>query len=542
MKTVLKIIVLLVLFIYAASVGLVFLEDNFLEKIQPDKDMNIDFESKESSSEKVYLLTFYTNKFDIVSNHKRELALLSIGLKTRCSFFKNGILARQNYNSFLDGYDDDFYMKVPIGEDDYNDDGVCRIQFEVVPSLENSNSRLFIGEADNIDDFIIFIYVVRTIVISMTFMAIAMVLFIGYKKKDIYLIFLGLSIIVSLFYWEIGLNCAVVSLGFAGISFLKKREKMLCFILSAFVSLLLKMNLYFLFVLFVIKVYDLVKNYSVLGKFSLFFLGVLYAVVDFGGVSTVKALIIFSKEIYLIVFTAFVLSYASYYFVVFSRKYDDNVSVDLLRGISHDFKIPLSVIKLNTEISADGFSTEAKRNSIYTSTNNAIKDLERMIGSLTIYLSKSNYVNKKFSASVKESIEKTEKSFENNNRNIDFEVIYDNEDVILPIDPIWFDRLIYNLVDNAFKYSHNGDSVTLEYKKKKKYAIISVTDTGIGMTSDELSKIFMPFYRVDKSRNISGLGLGLSVIKNIVDSLDGNINVISKVNEGTTVTVEVKGK
>lgn len=542
MKTILKIIVLLVLFIYVTSVGLIFLENNFVEKTQPDNNMNIDFDSKESSSEKVYLLTFHTNKFDVISNHKRELALLSVGLKTRCSFFKNGFLSRQNYNSFLDGYADDFYMKVPIREDDYNDDGVCKIQFEVVPSLENSNSRLFLGEADNIDNFIIFIYVVRTIVISMTIMAIAMVLFIGYKKKDIYLIFLGLSIIVSFFYFKIGLNCAVVSLGFTGISFLKKREKMVCFILSAFVSLLLKMNLYFLFVLFVIKVYDLVKNYSVLGKFSLFFLGILYAVVDFGRVSTVKALIIFSKEIYLIVFTAFVLSYASYYFVVFSRKYDDNVSVDLLRGISHDFKIPLSVIKLNTEISADDFSTEAKRNSIYASTNNAIKDLERMIGSLTIYLSKSNYVNKKFSASVKESIEKTEKSFENNNRNINFEVIYDNDDVILPIDPIWFDRLIYNLVDNAFKYSYDGDSVTLEYKKKKKYAIISVTDTGIGMTSDELSKIFMPFYRVDKSRNISGLGLGLSVIKNIVDSLDGNIKVISKVGEGTTVIVEVKGK
>lgn len=542
MKKALKLIGLVILIIYVTGRGLVFLEDNFVKKTGFRGVRQIDIDAKELSSEKVNALILYTDRIDIFSSHKKDLALLSVGLKTKCSFFKNGTLIKQNYNPFLKGYTDKFYMKIPIQNNDYNADNVCKIEFEVVPSLKNSNSRLFIGDIDKIDEFINFIYIVKTIAISMTLVAFAMALFIGNKKKDIYLIFFEFFMLLSLFYFDVCLSAATVSLTFTSVNLLKKREKIACYVVALIVSLLLKMNLYFLLVLLCFKVYDLVKNHSLLGIFSMVFLGGLYAVANFEQFNLTKVLMVFYKEVYLIIIIAFIISYAFYYFVIFSRKYDSNVSVDLLRGISHDFKIPLSVIKLNTEISAEGFSTEAKRNSIQASTNNAIKDLERMIGSLTIYLSKSNFVHKKFNTSVKESIEKTEKSFENYDRNIVFEVIYDSEDVILSIDPVWFDRLIYNLVDNAFKYSHDTGSVTLEYKKKKKYAIISVTDTGIGMTPDELSKIFMPFYRADKSRSISGLGLGLSVIKNIVDSLHGNIKVISKVDEGTTVIVEVKGK
>lgn len=542
MKKTLKLIGLIILIFYVTGRGLVFLEDNFIKKIGYRGVKQIDIYAEELSLEKVNSLIIYSDRIDIFSREKKELAMLSVGLKTKCSFFKNGVLVKQNYNPFLKGYTDKFYMKIPIRNSDYNADDVCKIEFEVIPSLKNSNSRLFIGGVDKIDEFINFIIIVKTMVIAMTLVACAMALFIGNKKKDIYLILLGFFMILSILYFDVCLSAAIVSLIFTSIKFLKKREKIVCYVIALIVSLLLKMNLYLLLALLCFKIYDLVKNHSVLGMFSMVFMSGIYAVVKFAQFSSTDALMVFYKEVYLAIFITFIISYAVYYFVIFSRRYDSNVSVDLLRGISHDFKIPLSVIKLNTEISAEGFSTEAKRNSIHASTNNAIKDLERMIGSLTIYLSKSNYFHKKFKTSVNESIEKTEESFKNYNKDIVFEVIYDSDDTILSIDPVWFDRLIYNLVDNAFKYSRDTGRVTLEYQKKKKYAIISVTDTGIGMTPDELSKIFMPFYRADKSRSISGLGLGLSVIKNIVDSLHGNIKVISKVDEGTTVIVEVKGK
>jgi len=112
----------------------------------------------------------------------------------------------------------------------------------------------------------------------------------------------------------------------------------------------------------------------------------------------------------------------------------------------------------------------------------------------------------------------------------------------LPIDPIWFDRMIYNLVDNAFKYSKATGRVILEYKKVKRKVIIIVSDTGIGMTAEEISKAFIPFYRADKSRSKTGLGLGLSVIKSIVEELEGTIRITSQVDEGTSVRIEIRGK
>ena len=112
----------------------------------------------------------------------------------------------------------------------------------------------------------------------------------------------------------------------------------------------------------------------------------------------------------------------------------------------------------------------------------------------------------------------------------------------MPIDPIWFDRMIYNLVDNAFKYSKAAGRVTLEYKKVKRKIIITVSDTGIGMTVEEISKAFIPFYRADKSRSKTGLGLGLSVIKSVVEKLDGNIRITSQVDEGRGWRGNLAGK
>jgi two-component sensor histidine kinase len=542
MKKALKLIVLAILIIYVIGRGLVFLEYNFAKKTGFHGVRQIDIDTKELITEKISAILFYSDRIDIFSSQNKQLVLLDVGIKTKCSFFKNGDLIKQNYNPYLKGYTDKFYMKIPIQSRDYNEDNVCKIEFEVVPSLKNSNNRLFIGDMEKIDEFINFMYIIKTIVISTTIVAFGMSMFMGNRRKDIYLMLVGPFMVLSLFYFNIGLSGAVVSLAFTNVNILRKREKMLCFIIVLIISLLLKKNLYFLTGLLCFKIYDIVKKHGLAGIFSMMFLGGIYAVNNFERFNPTKVLMVFYKEIYLIIFIIFIISYSVYYFTILSRKYDNNVSVDLLRGISHDFKIPLSIIKLNTEISAEGFSTEGKRNSMQASTNNAIKDLERMIGSLTIYLSKNNYVHKEFNTSVKESIEKTERNFKNYDENINFEVSYDYEDVILPIDPVWFDRLIYNLVDNAFKYSDDTGRVILGYKKKKKYAIISVIDTGIGMTPDQLSKIFIPFYRADKSRSISGLGLGLSVIKNIVDSINGKIKVISKVGEGTTVIIEVKGK
>lgn len=118
------------------------------------------------------------------------------------------------------------------------------------------------------------------------------------------------------------------------------------------------------------------------------------------------------------------------------------------------------------------------------------------------------------------------------------ELEVDIEDVKLHADPLRMFQLLYNLLDNAIRYTDKG-KVSLFIYKRQTYAVIEVSDTGIGIPDKELDKIFEPFYVVDKlrSRQTGGLGLGLAIVRQIVDLHKGNLEVKSRIGEGTTFRV-----
>ncbi len=100
-------------------------------------------------------------------------------------------------------------------------------------------------------------------------------------------------------------------------------------------------------------------------------------------------------------------------------------------------------------------------------------------------------------------------------------------------------QLIVILLDNAIKYTDAGGKVTLALKQKEKSVVILISDTGEGIESEHLTKIFDRFYRVDKARarNIGGSGLGLSIAKWIVEAHHGSIDVRSYPDQGTHFTI-----
>ena len=120
----------------------------------------------------------------------------------------------------------------------------------------------------------------------------------------------------------------------------------------------------------------------------------------------------------------------------------------------------------------------------------------------------------------------------------DFTVQYDKEDCYVNIDELELYRLLYNLVDNSFKYSNSNDRISISYKREDRLIII-VEDTGAGMNSQNLDRIFSPFDRLDQSRNKDGMGLGLSVVKGIVDKYDGDISINSELGKGTSITITI---
>lgn len=99
-------------------------------------------------------------------------------------------------------------------------------------------------------------------------------------------------------------------------------------------------------------------------------------------------------------------------------------------------------------------------------------------------------------------------------------------------------ELLYILLDNAIRYTKSG-TITLSLLKNKDYVKITVADSGIGMTEQELPLVFERFYRSDAARQRNGTGLGLAIAKAIVEQHDGNIYATSTVNKGTTIHIEL---
>jgi len=100
-------------------------------------------------------------------------------------------------------------------------------------------------------------------------------------------------------------------------------------------------------------------------------------------------------------------------------------------------------------------------------------------------------------------------------------------------------QVFVNLISNVLKYSRNDGQVTIAAAEDEATTIITVRDTGIGISAEDLPYVFERFYRADKSRNrmTGGSGIGLTIAKAIIDAHKGKITVESIINEGTTFTI-----
>jgi len=100
-------------------------------------------------------------------------------------------------------------------------------------------------------------------------------------------------------------------------------------------------------------------------------------------------------------------------------------------------------------------------------------------------------------------------------------------------------RLFLNLLDNAIKYTQKNGKVSVFLSKEEGLVRVRVSDTGIGISKEEISHIFERFYQVDKLKSKGGFGLGLSIAKSIAEAHKGKIEVESVLNRGTTFIVSL---
>ncbi|MBQ6904278.1 MAG: GHKL domain-containing protein, partial [Lachnospiraceae bacterium] len=134
-------------------------------------------------------------------------------------------------------------------------------------------------------------------------------------------------------------------------------------------------------------------------------------------------------------------------------------------------------------------------------------------------------------------IRETAASFEGTcrSRKLTIDLVMTDERMLVHADMERIRQVLYNLIDNAIKFSHDSDTITVETTEKGTKVFVSVKDTGIGIPKDDLKMVFERFYKSDLSRGKDkrGTGLGLSIVKEIIKAHDENINVISTVDVGT---------
>jgi signal transduction histidine kinase len=117
-----------------------------------------------------------------------------------------------------------------------------------------------------------------------------------------------------------------------------------------------------------------------------------------------------------------------------------------------------------------------------------------------------------------------------------------NEDLYIKGESHRLRQLLGNLVDNALKYTPDNGTITLSLFRDNGWACLEVADTGLGIVRDDLPKIFDRFYRGDKSRSRSkgGIGLGLAIVRGIVEQYGGKVTVNSDIGKGSTFTAYLK--
>lgn len=215
-------------------------------------------------------------------------------------------------------------------------------------------------------------------------------------------------------------------------------------------------------------------------------------------------------------------------------------------NVSHDFRSPLTSIKGYIEAMKDGTippEMQGKYLDIVLFETERLTKLTRSLLTLNAWDNKSNRLDLT-EFSLYEMIKPIINSFEGKceKKHITIDLILGSKDYYVYADRSKIEQVIYNLLDNAIKFSHNNSSIQLDIHDKNDKIFISIKDTGIGIPKESISKIWDRFYKTDLSRgkDKTGTGLGLSITKEIINAHDENINVISTEGVGTEFIFTLK--
>lgn len=219
----------------------------------------------------------------------------------------------------------------------------------------------------------------------------------------------------------------------------------------------------------------------------------------------------------------------------------ESLQKEFIDNVSHEIKTPISSIQGFTQLLRDNnLSVEERMEylDVIEEESNRLLNLTTNMLKLS-KLQNQNRITNKEQIDVSEQIRRTITLLEPKwrEKEISFNIcleekyFYGDEELIFQV---WV-----NLLDNAIKFSKQHGEIDITLKEKEDTIEIKIKDNGIGMSEEKIKRIFTRFYQIDKSHSEKGSGLGLAIVKRIVELSDGKIDVESKKDVGTTITVNL---
>ena len=221
----------------------------------------------------------------------------------------------------------------------------------------------------------------------------------------------------------------------------------------------------------------------------------------------------------------------------------ETLRTDFIANVSHEMKTPLAVMQNYGTLLQTPDLPEEKR----IEYANTITDVSRRLADMMTNILKLNRLENQqiypnpttfdLGEQLCESLLQYEGTWERKNIEIETDIA---ENVMVSADAELLLLVWNNLFSNAFKFTEDGGKVVLTLTTDEKYATVKVSDTGCGMRAEVGAHIFEKFYQGDTSHATQGNGLGLALVKRVVDIMQGEIGVESAVGVGTTFTVKIR--
>lgn len=209
----------------------------------------------------------------------------------------------------------------------------------------------------------------------------------------------------------------------------------------------------------------------------------------------------------------------------------------LISDISHQTKTPMANIKLYSELLSEQLEEDGMEAELLGQIQAQVQKLEFLIQALTkLSRLETNIlevvpVKSQVKPLLESAVEEIRKKAEKKEIQIKIEMDFEAEAVF---DRKWTEEALYNLLDNAVKYSPAGSEVLISTKLYEMWCVIAVSDRGRGISEEEIPKIFGRFYRAKEVQQEEGVGIGLYLVREILQKEGGFIKVNSEVGKGST--------